>query len=126
MCDHRLVHPEGPSTAIDAAELRGHGPGHHHASHLDVAALDVAADEDLLHVVQQARHRGTRFSPDLLLGIATRRRQSSRCVDDRVGNEETVEGVEIPRIPGSQPSTHHGLTEIHHAECLARVAGSVE
>ena len=97
MGDHRLIDPEAPSAALDATEARGH-----RARDDDPCHLDVAIHDHFLHVVAKARHGSECVLPHGLLGFRARGGQTGRSVDDGVGLEQFVEGVEVSGVSGRE------------------------
>jgi hypothetical protein len=110
MHNHSLIHLKGSSTSFDISETCRHGPGHHNAGH-----LDIAGNDNFLHVMAEVGNRGQSLSPNRFLSFPAFGRQSSRRVDHHAGVEEFVECVEISCIPGREPSVHDRSATILHA-----------
>jgi hypothetical protein len=95
--------------ALDPSEAQGHRAGDDNTRHLDVAVHD-----DLLYVVAEIGHGSQRALPDGLLRLDARRGQAKGRVDDSVGVKQTVEGVEVSGITGSQPPKDNRFARIGH------------
>jgi hypothetical protein len=109
--DHGLIDPEAASGSLDTGEARGHRARHNHTSHFDLAVGD-----DLLDVVAEVRHGGKRVPPNRLFIIDRGGGEAERRVDYHVAVQQPIEGVEITRITGCQPSEHDRFASIH---CLS-------
>jgi hypothetical protein len=109
MGDHGLIDAETAPGALDTGEARRHRARHNHTSH-----FDPAVDNDLLDVVAEVRHSGKRVPPNRLLIVDCGGGKTERRVDYHVAVQQLIEGVEIARITGSQPSKHHRLASIDH------------
>ena len=103
-----LIDPKATPRALDTSEARRHRAGDHYASH-----LEVAVDNDLLHVVAKIWHSGKRLLPHSLLGVAAGGGEAEWGVDDGIRMEQVIESIQIPCITRSKPSKHHCLARIH-------------
>jgi SnoaL-like domain len=113
-----LIDPKASSRPRHTGEARRHRAGDHYASH-----LDIALDDDHLHVVAETRHCGKGLLPDRFLGVAAGRGQAERRMDYCIRMEQLVESIEIARVTGGQPSKHHCSTRIHGGTKLPRGRG---
>lgn len=118
--DHGLIDPKATPGPFDTGEARRHRAGDHDTSH-----LDVAVDDDLLHVVTKVRHRGKRLLPYPLLGVKASAGQTERRVNDRVRMKQLIKGVQIARVTGGQPSKDDCLARIHNGTKLSHQPGRI-
>jgi hypothetical protein len=95
VCDYGLIDPKATPGPFDTGEARRHRAGDHDTSH-----LDVAVDDDLLHVVTKVRHRRKRLLPYPFLGVKASAGQTQRRVNDRVRIKQLIKGVKIARVTG--------------------------
>ncbi|HZB05544.1 MAG TPA: hypothetical protein VE449_03055 [Thermoleophilaceae bacterium] len=109
MGDYGLIDPEAASGSLDTGEARRHRSRHNDTSH-----FDPAVDDDFLDVMAEVRHGGNRVPPNRLLIVDRGGGKTERRVDYHVAVQQLIEGVEIARITGSQPSEHHRLASIDH------------
>ena len=114
---YRLIDPKATPRPIDTGEARRHRAGDHYASH-----LEVAVDNDFLHVVAKVWHSGKRVLPHSLLGLAAGGGESERGVDDGVRMDQVIESIEITRITRIKPSKHNCLAKIHRDAKLSHRA----
>jgi hypothetical protein len=119
--DHGLIDPEAASGSLDTSEARRHRPRHNHTSH-----LDLALDDDLLHVVAEIWHSGERVPPHRFLMVDRGGRKTERRVDDYVAMKQFVERVQIAGITGSQPATQLNgrSTALQSAACAVAMSAA--